>query len=145
MTATTKSDPEQVKAAALNTIDAIARGDVRALDDSLDPDISWRVMGADYMPSAGKYEGKQAVMADLIATMASVFEIGTFDIDIRNVLVDGDAVVVECRLSVQTITGAEYRDVDYCFVLGVRDGLVRTIREYTNTAYAKRVLFDPAP
>lgn len=141
---TTVDGPSRgVREIALRTVEAIAKGDVVLLDSCLAEDVVWQVMGADYMPFDGRYEGKAAVMRDLIGTIAAVLDISTFDIEVRNVVCEADRAVVEWLLSVQTKTGRAYQDVDYCAVFTVRDGLVREIHEYTNTGYAKRVLFDP--
>ena len=48
------------------------------------------------------------------------------------VVAEGDTVVVEERMRA-TLPDARPYDVDYCFVLELRDGLIHRVREYLDT------------
>jgi hypothetical protein len=61
--------------------------------------------------------------------------------EIRRVYGDGDAVVVELTNRAKTGKGRDYEN-EYCFVFEVEAGKIRRIREYTDTAKAKAILFD---
>jgi uncharacterized protein len=60
--------------------------------------------------------------------------------DIRGVYADGNTVVIEQRLRATLANGNPY-DNDYCFVLGLKDGLIRRVREYMDTAKGNRMVF----
>ncbi|MER5389020.1 hypothetical protein [Saccharopolyspora sp. NPDC002686] len=52
----------------------------------------------------------------------------------------GERVVVEAAVAATLANGDPY-DNDYCFVVELRGGLVRRVREYTDTARAHRMIF----
>jgi ketosteroid isomerase-like protein len=56
-------------------------------------------------------------------------------------VVDGDRAVVEWTSRARTPHGERY--ANFCIgAFTVRDGKIRSVREYVDTAYAQRVLFD---
>ncbi len=61
-------------------------------------------------------------------------------IDFKGVYADGDVVVVEERMRATLASGRPY-DNDYCFVFELEDGLVKTMREYMDTAKSHRMIF----
>jgi hypothetical protein len=56
---------------------------------------------------------------------------------------EGDLVVVEQRFRATLSSGAPY-DNDYCFVIELRDGLIRRLREYMDTAKGHKMIFAEA-
>jgi uncharacterized protein len=61
-------------------------------------------------------------------------------VDLKGLYGDGDIVVVEQRLQAVLADDAPY-DNDYCFVIELENGLIRSIREYMDTAKGHRMIF----
>jgi hypothetical protein len=61
--------------------------------------------------------------------------------EIRRLYGDGDTVVVELTNRAKTAKGRDYEN-EYCFVFEIEGGKIRRVREYTDTAKAKAILFD---
>jgi ketosteroid isomerase-like protein len=64
-------------------------------------------------------------------------------VEFKDVYGDGDVVIVEQRFQATLANGASY-DNDYCFVIELRDGLIRRMREYMDTAKGHRMIFAAA-
>lgn len=56
---------------------------------------------------------------------------------------DGERVVVEATMTATLANGNHY-DNDHCFVFELRDGLIRRVREYVDTARGHRMVFGDA-
>jgi ketosteroid isomerase-like protein len=134
------TEPRAVVQAVL---DAIRAGEIERIADYLTDDIVWDVVGADYMPQGSRFEGKQAVLNDfLLGTVIGAFDFTKpIEITVSGTHVDGSTVVVEWTVSATTKRGEPYAN-RYCPVFEVQDGRIRAVREYCNTEYAKRLLFD---
>jgi uncharacterized protein len=61
--------------------------------------------------------------------------------ELKHVIADGDLAVAEWTSRATTRSGAAYEN-DYAVVFEVRDGLIAAVREYFDTGYAQRVLFE---
>jgi ketosteroid isomerase-like protein len=123
--------------------DAMARGDVEEIATLLHPDVTWDVLGADYLPLGSRFTGRAAVLRDFFeGTAVPAFDWDQpFAYDIQHVIADGPVIAVEAVITATAAkTGLPYRNT-YCFVFTVGEGSIRAVREYTNTEYAKRVLF----
>jgi uncharacterized protein len=60
--------------------------------------------------------------------------------EFRGFYADCDIVVIEQRLRATLANGNAY-DNDYCFVLELENGLIRRVREYTDTGKGNRMVF----
>lgn len=121
----------------------MASGDMEEVSACLHPEVSWEVMGADYMETGPRYEGKRAVMEEFFeATAVAAFDWDKpFSFQPRRVTADGGAAAVEVLIeATAAVSGDPYRN-SYCFVFEVDGTLVTGVREYMDTAQAKRVLF----
>ncbi|MGY1822100.1 nuclear transport factor 2 family protein [Geodermatophilus sp. SYSU D00079] len=76
---------------------AFAKGDIAALDDLFAEDIRWQEPGRNQL--SGTYEGRAAVY-QLFGRVMEVTE-GSFRLDVRTVLADGDDAVVVCGVTAQ--------------------------------------------
>ena len=116
--------------------DAFAEGDGRPFNHALAEDVTWIVEGS--APWARAYVGKTAVIEELqkplVANFASLYRCRA-----EQIIAEADRVVVQARGEVTTRNGEAYNN-RYCFVLRLRDGEIVEIREYMDTALAKRVL-----
>jgi len=124
-------------------LDGMARGDVELMESCLGADVTWEVLGADYQPMGARFEGRAAVMDDFFgATAVPAFDWERpFDFEVRGTIGEGPTLAAEVTIDAHTSRGRPYRNT-YCFVFDVEDGAIRAVREYTNTEYAKRVLFS---
>jgi uncharacterized protein len=124
------------------TLEAIARVDTEGIVNTFQDDVIWDVVGGDYLPAGHRYQGKKAVLQDfLIGTVLSLFDFkAPFKFEVTSFHADGDTVIVEWSLAARTVRGRDYQN-SYCLIFTVKDGLIQSIREYTNTEYAKRVLY----
>jgi ketosteroid isomerase-like protein len=136
----TLKTPREVVVGALEAL-----GDLRVEDfvASLTEDVVWRIVGGDYMPNGGKFDGKQEILTKLIPMAGSIYDLSTFGLEIKAVYSDpdSDSVVVEFALTADTPLGARYDSAPHCAIFAVRDGLIANGHEYVDTRYAQRILF----
>lgn len=132
---------EESRAVVLRALDGLARGDAQVFGATLADDVRWEMVGQHYLPGGTTYVGKEAVMRDLVGIVGDIYDVSTFDQTMRHVVAEGPIVFAEFALSATTAKGRQY-DNSYVFVFEIGDGLVRKVRDYTDTLYAKRVLFD---
>lgn len=119
---------------------ALAEGERQPFADAMAEDFSWTIAGRG--PWARTWHGRRAVRAGLMAPLFAQFA-DTYRNHATRILCEGDTVVVECRGSVTTRSGARY-DNQYCYVIDLADGKMRALTEYMDTALAETVLSPPA-
>lgn len=107
----------------------LARGNGRPFVDSMADDIRWTVTGQTKWSKT--YEGKQAVISELLATLRAKIADRQKTIADRFIAED-DCVVVEARGENMTKSGVPYNN-RYCFVFRLADGKVRELTEYMDT------------
>jgi ketosteroid isomerase-like protein len=111
-----------------------------ALDQLCNPDIVWYVPGVpELIPVAGVHRGPKAI-AEFLAR--AVQEFGTEGrrpggnrMEIRNILGEGDRVVVEHEVFATTKKGNDYQN-SYCLSFLFEKGKILEIREYVDSLYA---------
>jgi ketosteroid isomerase-like protein len=129
---------EQNKELVTKTWNAFVTGDIKTAFDNMSDQVSWLVPGS--IPKvSGVHKGKEAIVAFLKAIGPAVPN--GMQTEIRRVYGDADAVVVELTNRAKTAKGRDYEN-EYCFVFELEAGKIRRIREYTDTAKAKAILFD---
>jgi ketosteroid isomerase-like protein len=107
---------------------AIGRGDREALLALVAEDIEWIIPGEDW-PLAGTRHG-HAGLADLLETASKSIKTST---EPREFVAQGDRVfVVGVATGKIKATNNPYKD-DWVFAITVRDGKLRSIREYVDT------------
>jgi ketosteroid isomerase-like protein len=138
-----KDKSAESRAVVVRTLDAFARVDLQVLHGTFKDDVVWDVIGGSYLPQGGHYVGKEAVIQGfLVGFVTTTFDFtAPFKFDIKSVSADGPTVVVEWVMGAKTARGRSYEN-HYCVVFTVADGLVQSVREYTDTAYQLRVLFE---
>ncbi len=118
--------------------EAMRSGDP-SLPDLLADDVTWWVPPSSDL--GGLYRGKEAVLG-LMAGGVGLYDAATpMQVQIEHVVADGDRVAVELVLEARTARGEDYRN-HYHFAFGVRDGRIHEVKEYVDTLYAQRKLFD---
>jgi len=118
----------------------LSRGDGQGWFDLLAEDVRWTVTGGTAWSRT--YEGRAAVRTELIDPLRDQYAEPYRRTPVQLVAED-DVVVARCRGHVTTKAGERY-DNDYCFVYRFRDGLIREIIEYGDTALIDRVLAPPS-
>lgn len=119
--------------------DGLAQGDGRLLIDSLADDFRWTLIGTTEWSRT--YEGKQAVVAELLRPLFAQFE--TRYTNTASLFVaEGDHVVVECRGQVGTKHGTAYNNT-YCWVCRFSGERLQELTEYCDTELIATALRAP--
>jgi ketosteroid isomerase-like protein len=115
---------------------AMERGDTSLFDAHVHPDYVWRIAGQ--CSWSGAFEGREAILRDLIRPLFSLFAM-TYTAKLRNLVAEGDFVVAEVAGDVLTKDGDRYNN-NYCFVFRFRDRKIAEVVEYGDTDLEERVL-----
>ena len=107
----------------------LAKGNGRPFVDSMADDVRWTVTGQTKWSKT--YEGKQAVVTELLGTLRTKIADRQKTIAQRFIAED-DCVVVEARGENMTKLGMPYNN-RYCFVFRLADGKVKELTEYMDT------------
>ena len=135
-------ETEHSRAVVLDYVSALDRGDRAELRGKFTPDATWWPSGD--LPTSGTWSGPDGIIDDFLAAMLGRLDASCPVVrDVRRVIADGDAVAVEWTTRATTRDGRPYEN-EYAFVFEVRDGLICAVREYLDTARARRILFDGA-
>ena len=107
--------------------------------DLLAEDCSWWMIGS--LPTAGMYEGKQAIVDSVLTADGGQIVPNTKFIDLKTLIGEGEYVAAEWTGGFKTITNFEYKN-HYNVMFEVHDGQIRAIREYNDTLYMKESFFS---
>jgi uncharacterized protein len=117
---------------------AMNRMDVDAVGALLNHDVTWTMPGD--LPVSGRHEGREAVMGDLLANAAALFEPGSLRFELAMVVSEGRHAIAEYTGTGRAADGQrEYRN-RYCMVFELRDGRISAVREYLDTAHVRDAL-----
>jgi ketosteroid isomerase-like protein len=64
------------------------------------------------------------------------------EVQIEEVVAEGESVCVQTVIQATTAGGEPYQN-HYHFAFRVREGRIVAVKEYVDTLYAQRMLFDP--
>lgn len=103
--------------------------------------VRWTILGT--TPWSRTYEGKQAVLAELLEPLQSQLA-QRYRVTAHRFLAEGDYVVVEAHGQNTTKAGLPYNNT-YCWVCRVADGEVQELTEYADTALVMAALQAPEP
>jgi ketosteroid isomerase-like protein len=117
----------------------LSEGNSQPLVAHLADDVRWVITGRSAWSQA--WVGKAAVVNNLFALLRRRIA-GRIRVVPRQVIADGDTVVVEARGASTTKTGAFY-DNAYCWVIHLEDGRIKELREYADTDFMTRALGEP--
>ena len=117
---------------------AMSSGDP-SLPELLTEDVTWWVPPSS--PLGGLKEGKAKVL-ELMASGVGLYDMTVpFEIEVEAVVGDGDWVAVQMVMSARTAKGQPYRN-HYHFAFRLRGGKICAVKEYVDTLYAQRMLFE---
>lgn len=129
---------EANKAAVQRYLRAMSRGDP-SLPDLLTEDVTWWVPPSS--PLGGLKQGKAKVL-ELMASGVGLYDMSVpFEIEVEVVIAEGDWVAVQMVMSARTAKGQPYRN-HYHFAFRLRGGKICAVKEYVDTLYAQRMLFE---
>lgn len=138
----TSTDTSTTRRVVHDYVAALQRGDLEALRRSFAPGATWSLRGG--LPVSGTWTGPDEILDGFLAAMTARLDATRpLSQTLHRVVADGDTAVAEWTSRATTATGAAYEN-DYAVVFEVRDGLIAAVREYFDTAYAARVLFEDA-
>lgn len=109
----------------------LSKGNSRPFVESMADDFRWTVTGA--TPWSKTYEGKQAVLNELLGQLRSRFG-EPVRVTAHRFIAEDDYVVVEARGENNVTTAGVPYNNTYCFVFRLADGAVREVTEYLDTA-----------
>ena len=132
----TATDPAAV---VTRYIEAVRDGDTEAIAASFASDATWVYPGD--LPLSGTWRGRDAILGDFLGQLGGLFEPGTpLTLKVTSLLSAGDQVVAEWTSGATARGGAAYLNHNIG-VFSVRDGKIASVREYTDTQRAERILF----
>jgi len=132
----TATDPVAV---VTRYIEAVRDGDTETIAASFAADATWVYPGD--LPLSGTWRGRDAILGDFLGQLGGLFEPGTpLTLEVTGLLSAGDQVVAEWTSGATARGGAAYRNHNIG-VFTVREGKIVSVREYTDTQRAERILF----
>ncbi|MEA3215622.1 MAG: uncharacterized protein QOJ19_1778 [Acidimicrobiia bacterium] len=127
---------EENKKLVREAFSAWERGDSRPFFSLLDPEVNWTVIGT--TPISGAYSSKKAFLTAAAGKLTDKLD-GPIMAKVRNVLADGDHVILQWEGTTQGTNGTPYRQT-YCWVMRIEDGKVKEATAYLDTALIEAVL-----
>lgn len=117
---------------------ALARGDVSAALDAMDPDIEWReAEGNPYQPSGEPWHGRDAVVQNLFVRLGTEWD--GFTVTPGEFHDAGPVVVVEARYTGTYKDTGKSLDAQVCHVWKVRDGKLASFQQFVDTGQLQDV------
>ena len=118
----------------------LAKGNSKPFVEAMADDVRWIMLGTTKWSRT--YEGKQAVLAELLAPLRAQFA-GQYTASAIRLVAEGDLVVAEVRGRVTTKAGKPYNNA-YCFIFKIAAGKVKEMTEYLDTDLVNAALAAPA-
>lgn len=115
----------------------LAKGNSRPFGEAMTEDCIWRQMGTSGRWAVA-YEGRRESWEKLFAPLRKQYATPYTNTPVH-IFADGDHVIVEARGDVTMTSGKPYRNL-YCFVIQMKDGKMREVREYMDTALSDAVI-----
>ncbi len=129
---------EANKAVVREYLRAMSSGDP-CLPELLTEDVTWWVPPSS--PLGGLKEGKASVL-ELMASGVGLYDMTTpFEIEVEALVAEADWVAVQLVMRARTAKGQPYRNY-YHFAFRLRAGRICAVKEYLDTLYAQRMLFE---
>ncbi|UUZ68489.1 nuclear transport factor 2 family protein [Polaromonas sp. P2-4] len=117
----------------------LAKGNGQPFVDSMADDFRWTIPGN--TPWSRTYEGKQAVVSELLQPLFAQFST-LYTNTASSIIAEGDMVVIECQGNVTTKAGKAYNN-SYCYVCRMEGGKMKELMEYLDTELVSTALEAP--
>jgi uncharacterized protein len=125
------------KAVLAEYVAAVEAGDAETIRKSFADDATWTLAGE--LPISGTWVGRDAIMEEFLPTAMAHYAPGSVRLEITGMIAEGDNVALQWTSRARTLDGRPYEN--HCIgVFTVRDGIIRSVREYMDTHYAYRAL-----
>jgi hypothetical protein len=129
---------EANKALVRRYLRAMTSGDP-ALPDLLTEDVTWWVPPSS--PLGGLKQGKAAVL-ELMGSGIGLYDASVpFGIEVETIVAEGEWVALQMVMTARTAKGKPYRNF-YHWAFRLRGGRICAVKEYVDTLYAQRMLFE---
>jgi ketosteroid isomerase-like protein len=112
----------------------LSDGELDVLRHLLHPDATWEVMRA--VPGERFCAGRDAIVDEFLGPVRGRFEPGDPKITVRTVFAADVLVAAETQADGTMLDGSGYHN-RYAWMIELDGDLVRHVREYMDTAYAK--------
>jgi ketosteroid isomerase-like protein len=112
----------------------LSDGDLEALRLVLHRDATWEVMRA--VPRERLASGRDANVDDFLGPVRARFVDGDPKVTIATLFASGQLVAAETQADGTMLDGSEYHN-RYAWIVELDGELVRSVREYMDTAYAR--------
>lgn len=130
---------EENKNLARQFIGRLTANDIVGALDLLADDATWWIAGkTDQMPAAGQYSKER--IARLLRNMASQLPNG-LKMTVKNLIAEDDKIALEAESYGELQNGRVYNQ-QYHFLLTVRDGRIKAIKEYLDTQHVYATWFQ---
>ena len=127
------------KNVVLRFFESLSAGRLDAALDLMDENAMWWVSGnPEYIPLAGRY-GKNEIVG-MVAMVGAAMPNG-IELTVTSSTAEDDRVAVEAEVRGVSPKGKVYDNRNF-FAVEVRDGRIRSVREYFDTIHTNEVLFD---
>ena len=131
---------ESTRQVVAEYVAALQRGDVEARRAHWAPDATWTLRGD--LPVAGTWTGPDEIFDGFLAQVIETLDLSAgVSQTLHRIIADGEYAVAEWTSRARARNGTPYEN-DYAVVFHVVDGKIRSAREFTDTSYMKRVLFE---
>jgi ketosteroid isomerase-like protein len=117
----------------------LAQRDGTLLFESMTDDVRWRIIGTTKWSKT--YEGKQAILRDMIGQVRAILA-ERVKLIAERFIADGEWVAVEARGDSVTKAGVPYRN-EYCMVFRIVGGQIAEVTEYNDTQLIVTVFENP--
>jgi uncharacterized protein len=125
------------KAVLAEYVAAVEAGDAETIRKSFADDATWTLAGE--LPISGTWVGRDAIMEEFLPTAMAHYAPGSVRLEITGMIAEGDNVALQWTSRARTLDGRPYEN--HCIgVFTVREGTIRSVREYMDTHYAYRAL-----
>jgi ketosteroid isomerase-like protein len=133
---------ERNKQLVLDLWKAFAGRDFQRISEMFDDDVEWIAPEGNATAIVNKGPshmiGKEVVMQFFTSGFRKVFQ-AEVHFEILNIYADGNTVIVEQAFQARVANGNFYKN-DYCFIIELKDGRVRQVREYMDTQRARDII-----
>ena len=133
----TQQDIEANKKTVTDFLETFSKGDVDGVTAMLDDSATWWVAGT--MCLSGTYPKKEFL--ELLGGVATGCK-GPIKLTPNTLTAEGDRVAVETESYSEMNNGRVYNNL-YHFVFEVRDGLIRSVKEFLDTEHTRAVFLVP--
>jgi uncharacterized protein len=124
------------KSVVVRYIEAARDGMSDVIRDSFAPDATWEYPGD--LPLSGTYRGIDAIVGDFLGAAGAL--LAQVRLELGTVVAEGDLVAAEWTATGTSKDGVPYRNRNLG-LFTVKDGLITSVREYTDTRHAAQVFY----